>query len=365
MSGTPDVLIVGGGVIGLTTAYYLGRAGARVVVLDQGEPGREASWAGAGIIPPGNPERAADPLARLRAVSAAAFPGLTDELREATGLDNGYRRCGGIEFFAAADDAPADAGRDEGVTFEALAPEALRALEPAVGQVPPAAFHLPGTAQLRNPWHVRALAAACEGLGVRIRPHEPVVGFGLRHGRVVAAVPPNKPRAAGQFLVTAGAWTDRVLAPAGRRLGVRPVRGQIVLYHADRPLFRPVLEVGKRYLVPRDDGRILVGSTEEDVGFDKSTTVDAIAGLKRFACQTVPALAEVAVETTWAGLRPASRDGVPLLGPVPDVGNLFVAAGHFRAGIQLSPATGMAMADLLLGRSPVVDLGPFTPGRPA
>jgi glycine oxidase len=164
---------------------------------------------------------------------------------------------------------------------------------------------------------------------------------------------------ADQFLVAAGAWTDTLLDQVGWCPGVHPVRGQIALLNTSRPLFRRILLDGARYLVPRPDGRVLVGSTEEDAGFDKRTTAGAIADLLALAGSLVPALAEAHVERCWAGLRPGSPDGLPFLGPVPGIDNLLVAAGHFRAGIQLSPGTGLVMKDLLLGRKPGVSLEPF------
>jgi glycine oxidase len=142
------------------------------------------------------------------------------------------------------------------------------------------------------------------------------------------------------------------------------VRGQIALLQTGRPLIRRVLLQGARYLVPRPDGRVLAGSTEEDAGFDKRTTAGAIAELVRFAASLVPALAGAHLERCWAGLRPGSPDGLPFLGPVPGLANLFVAAGHFRAGIQLSPATGLVMKELLLGQRPSVALEAFRLDRP-
>ena len=137
------------------------------------------------------------------------------------------------------------------------------------------------------------------------------------------------------------------------------MRGQIALLNTGCPLLRRIIEQGKRYLVPRPDGRVLVGSTEEDAGFDKRTTAGAIEGLLHFAFETVPDLAQAHLERCWAGLRPGSPDGLPFLGAVPGFDNLWVAAGHFRAGLQLSPATGLVMKELLLGQPTTIPLEPF------
>jgi glycine oxidase len=364
MAGHPDVLILGGGVIGLTTAYFLARDGVRTEVVDQADFGQEASWAGAGILVPGDPAQARSPLEYFRAVSVSLHPALSVELRERTGIENGYLRCGGLEF-GTADAELEDEWRGEGVAFQELDAGQLQRLEPALVAARGTVFHLPGIAQLRNPRHVKALLAACRALGVGLRPGCPVLGFEHRDGRIIAVRTACGRLEAGRFLVSTGAWTDALLEGFGWRPGIRPIRGQIVLLNAGAPLFRRVLLQGARYLVPRPDGRILVGSTEEDAGFNKHTTAAAIANLLTLACTLVPALAEVPVERTWAGLRPGSPDGLPFLGPVPGFENLFVAAGHFRSGIQLSPATGQVMKELLLGQPLSLPIDAFRLERPA
>jgi len=363
----PDVLVIGGGVIGLTTAYFVAREGASVRVLDRSAPGTEASWAGAGIIPPGNPDGADTPYDRLRAESARAYPSLSAELRDRTGIDNGYRVCGGIEVFERPTPEVTGLWQAEGIDFVSVGADNLHRLEPNASVSAAEVYHLPGMAQVRNPWHLRALVAACEQLGVTVESDVPVARMRTAGSRVVAAVSESGSEwIAGRYLVASGAWSDRLLGQLGLCTGVHPVRGQMVLFHSPTPLLHRVLCLGKRYLVPRSDGHILVGSTEEpEAGYEKRTTEAGIAGLRQFAAGVVPALAGVPVEKTWAGLRPGSPDGMPFLGRVPGWSNAFVAAGHHRAGIQLSPATGRIMADLILGRSPGVPIEAFRPDRPA
>jgi glycine oxidase len=142
-----------------------------------------------------------------------------------------------------------------------------------------------------------------------------------------------------------------------------PMRGQMVLFRCERQPFKRVLNDGPRYLVPRGDGYVLAGSTEEEAGFDKSITAEAIAELTRFAIKLVPALRDATIEQTWAGLRPASYDGFPYIGRMPGLENAFVAAGHFRSGLHLSPGTAVVLADLMCGNTPAVDLTPFRVSR--
>lgn len=364
MSSIPDVLIIGGGVIGLTTAYTLTRQGASVAVLDRGALGQEASWAGAGIIPPGNPDSHLLPYELLRAVSSARFPSLSAELLEATGIDNGFRICGGIEWFDEDYSELAKAWTAEGIPYEFVPSDGFELLEPALASSLAPAIFFPGMAQVRNPRHLKALIAWCADR-VQLRARCPVVSFEHDQGRIQAVQTPMERIPASQFLITAGAWTGGVLPEGMPPLAIRPIRGQIVLFNAEGQSPRRILLKGKHYLVPREDGRVLVGSTEEDVGFDKGTTATAFDDLRTFALGLIPGLARASVERQWSGLRPGSPDGLPYLGRAAQWDNLYVAAGHFRAGIQLSPATALVMGELILGKKPSIPLEPFDLSRQA
>jgi glycine oxidase len=366
MTAHPDVLIIGAGVIGLTTAHYLAESGLRATVLDRADLGREASWAGAGIIPPGAPEHARTPIDQLRAISSALYPTLSAELRAATGVDNGYSVCGGLELIETEADLVSDEWRSDGVVFEELDAAELHRREPALASHFQRAFYLPHIAQVRNPRHLQALIASCQRQGVELAPHCAVRGF-VRSGERIAAVETSSGRrTAGQYLLTAGAWSDGLLEQVGWKPGIRPIRGQIALLNTGQSGVRPLILAGKRYLVPRGDGRILIGSTEEEAGFDARPTAGGIAGLLQLAAALMPSLGSAPLERCWAGLRPGSADGLPYLGRVPGLDNLYVGAGHFRAGLQLSPATGQILRDLIC-RAPtnLMSLEPFRLDRPA
>jgi glycine oxidase len=364
MTEHPDVLILGGGVIGLTTGWFLAEAGLRVAIVDKGDFGQQASWAGAGIISPGDPSHARTPLEQLRAHSSAMYPALSRTLREKTGIDNGYFVCGGLELFDSAADAPSDEWRGEGIDFHEVGTDQLQRLQPGLGPHTDRAYYLPDMAQVRNPRHVRALKTACAGRGVELRSDCPVRRI-VRQGERIEAVETDQGRlTAGRYVLATGAWTDSLLEPLSWRPGIRPVRGQIALLNTGVPGVRPIVLHGKRYLVPRGDGRVLVGSTEEDAGFDPRPTAAAIADLLALATSLLPELTNATVERCWAGLRPGSPDGKPYLGAVPGIANLFISAGHFRAGIQLSPATGLVMKQLILGENPTIPLDEFRLDRP-
>lgn len=370
MKTSGDVIIVGGGVIGLTTAHFLAREGASVVLLEQGKTGAEASWAGAGILPPSDLDHATHPLDRLRALSGRLFPSLSAELKDRTGIDNGFVRCGGLELLdrppstSRADHADFDEWYGPGIPTQTLNRDELTQLEPALAPDIAAAIHLPTMAQLRNPRHLQALRAGCLHTNrVRIREEAPVSEIILERGRLKGIRVRDEVLSGDAVVVAAGAWTDRLLGPLGIRLNIQPVRGQIALLNPGRMLFQRILLCGSRYLVPRQDGRVLIGSTEEDAGFDKSTTEEGIRGLLDLGTRLVPALGDAPVEKTWAGLRPGSPDGMPFLGSVPGIDNLHVGAGHFRAGIQLSPGTALLLKERILGQPLSMPLDAFRLNR--
>lgn len=365
-SQTADALIVGAGVIGLSLAYELAGAGWRVKLIERGQPGREASWAGAGILPPAARAASLDPYQALIQFSNELYPIWSAQLREQTGIDNGFRRCGAIYLARNDEDArelqrQAAQWRQIGVAAEPLDAVALgrreAALSPHDGFL--AAQWVPEEAQVRNPRHLKALAAACALRGVDVCCGTSVDDFVVRQDRIGEVVTSQGKISAGHVCLTSGPWTRVLLARLGFEPRLRPVRGQMVLLSSPRPTIRSIVNEGRRYLVPRSDGRVLVGSTEEDAGFDKRTTAEAIAGLLTFAVGLVPALADFSIEQCWAGLRPGTHDGLPYLGRLPGLENACVASGHFRAGLQLSPATAVVMGRLMRGEAPGIDLRPF------
>lgn len=360
-----DVLVIGGGVIGLSLAYELARQGQRVRVVERGSPGQEASWAGAGILPPALTGESDDPLMPLIKLSYTLHAQWAQRLREQTGIDTGYQCCGGL-YLAHDDVATAELRQimhkwqQSGVASRWLAPTEIQQLEPELRTASLAgACLLPGECQVRNPRHLKALLVACTAAGVAIQSAAPIDDFSVRQGRVEAALSGGQPLQARSYCITSGAWTQTLLARLGRHVPIKPIRGQIVLLSSGRRVLKQVINDGHRYLVPRHDGRILVGSTEEDAGFDKRNTAEAISRLLNFAVDLAPALADHAVERTWAGLRPCSIDGLPYLGQIPGLENAFIAAGHYRQGLHLSPATAVVMSELLRGEKPQVDLAPF------
>ena len=358
------MLILGGGIIGLSCAHALADAGLRVEVVERGEFGREASWAGAGIVPPGNFDRAATPIDKLRAYGATHFPEFSRRLLDETGIDNEFTVCGGFEFLTAGES-------EEYVPrwlSEGLRPTRVsRAPPPCRGPAGTTPVLLAGYAQVRNPRHLSALVVACQRREVRLTPGVALTGWQSVNGVVTGVtLVDGSVRNARHYLVAAGAWAGELLAPLGVSRRVHPVRGQIVLFRTAPDMLRLILICGKRYLVPRRDGRVLVGSTEEpEAGFAKGNTPEGVAGLTSFARDLVPGLRECEVEATWSGLRPGSADGLPTIGPVPGHPNVIAAVGHGRAGIQLSLGTAAVVEALVTGGVSPVDPAGFAFDRPA
>ncbi len=365
-----DVAVVGGGIVGLSIAYCCAKAGLRVVVLDEGDDHRKASWATAGIIGAQPFEQAKTPFTRLLGLGGKLHAIWAQELRELTGIDVGYRRCGLIEF--ARDETEAHALRSaaghyraHGIDWQELSPQRLAELEPAVQHDYVSAYLVPATAQARPPAVLAALRVACSMLGATFfTPSGTVVGFLVHGERVDGVVTVTGPVYAEATVVAAGAWSGPLLSRLGLRFDTEPVRGQVCLLAGPVGLVRHILMVGRRYIVPRFDGLYLVGSTQERVGYDGSVTAHGVGHLLAFACALCPPLADAKLHRTWAGLRPGNPDGKPFIGPVPGYERLFIAAGHLRSGFVTGPATGLVMKQLIVGEEPEVPLWPFRPDRP-
>jgi glycine oxidase len=367
LNSQPDILIVGAGVTGLTTAFELAREGLQVIVCDRQSAGQEASWAGAGMLPPGAVPNANSPEARLRSFSNSLWPQLATSLQQITGRDVGYRVSGSLLLMPDCKSAESAAGQwlAEGAQALPVTGPKLRNLCPSLHSSHDAALWLPQQAQVRNPWHLQALKLACEQLHVQFLENTTGPKFEITGSTVHSVTINNLRLQPSRVCITAGAWTANILEQAGVRLPIFPVRGQIAQLKTTTPLLNCMLEHGKRYLVPRTDGLILVGSTEELTGFQKANTAQGVSDLLEFACSLVPKLRGQELVRCWSGLRPGSADELPFLGRAPGFQNLFVAAGHFRSGLQMSPGTAKIMAHLLQDQTPPISLQGLEASRSA
>ena len=352
-------IIVGGGIIGMLTALELTSAGNQVILFERGETGRESSWAGGGIVSPLYPWRYPDSVTRLASWSQAVYPKLCTELTARTGIDPQYTCCGLL--LVAADEAGAaqDWADRHHNRLSRIDRAEFQRLEPQAAHPPDAALWMPDVAQVRNPRIVRALRARIDQLGVEVRAGEKVLELVQAHGRCIGVRTDHDSCHADTVTVCAGAWSGDLLADLPAPPAVHPIRGQMLLFRAEPgTISRMVLEEA-RYIIPRRDGRILFGSTLEDVGFAKQATAEAREELYAVATERFPVLKDLPVEAHWAGLRPSSPAGIPYVAGHPEIEGLFINSGHFRNGIVLGPASARLAADQVLGRPPILDPTPY------
>ncbi len=359
-------IVIGAGISGMLVARELCLAGLDVEIIERGEVGRESSWAGGGIISPLNPWRYPDEVNVLARASQSMYPALAAALAEHSGIDPELLDSGMLVFADEAEIATALAwGARFGQTVTRVDAAGLAAIEPATTALKPAAIWMPEVRQVRNPRLLQALAADLRARGVVFRTGAAVDGF-VEHDGVIQGVWAAGQRIAAERVVVAGgAWTSALLAQTSAAVAIEPVRGQMLLYRAEPGLLRRMVMVQSRYVIPRRDGHILVGSTLEKVGFDKVTTDEAAADLRASAEQLVPALKHAPVVKHWAGLRPGTEQGIPYIGAHPTIEGLYVNAGHYRNGVVLGPASARLLADQILGRTPVVAPEPYAVGSTA
>lgn len=352
----PDVLVIGAGIAGLTSAMALHRAGHGVCVVDAGAAGAESTWAGGGIVSPVPPWDYPDALNGLTERSRQLFPDLAAMLARETGIDCEYRTTGlvllmdpgteGMEWLAAS-----DLEVEHGPASQ---------FEPALADGDQPALYLPDIAQVRNPRLARGLVQWLCDRDVAIYEHRSVQAIDLAGDKVRGVQLADGSRIeADAVIVAAGAWTDRVLqASLLDGLGIHPVRGQMLLFGPDSPTIGPMVNSGAGYLIPRADGRILAGSTVEDAGFDRRPERNGYQQILEAARAMLPALDESGLECHWTGFRPGIAGGLPAIGAYPGIRGLWINAGGFRNGLGIAPAAAEVLIRQLEG-GPLTET--FTP----
>ena len=337
------IIVIGAGVIGLSSACELARLGAQVTVLERGDVGAESSWAGGGILFPLLPWDYGRPVTALTELSRQYYPEWIESLRLQTGIDPEYL-VSGMQVLP-----PYDVGK-------ALAwCEAHGLRTEKEGD----ALLLPEVAQVRNPRLMQALRRAMELMGVDIVEHVEVAGFKVSGGRVAGVETSKGAYTADKYIVAAGAWSGALLGGLAPKTPIWPVRGQMLLFKAEPGLLPHILLQDGVYLIPRLDGHILVGSTLEDMGFNKGVTEVAREMLLSKAVAMFPPLSQAGLVRHWAGLRPGSPENVPVIGKHPEIENMYLNAGHFRYGVTMAPASAFLLTNMIAGNTQPIDVSPY------
>ena len=361
---TKDAIVVGGGVIGCSIAWRLAQAGVKVTLVERVRIGQEASWAAAGMLGPHAEAGGRDAFFKLGLKSREIWPAFADELKESTGIDVEYRSEGGL-FVSV---TPTDPEFDEwlawqntaGLELRTVSVDELRRLEPQISPFAARAVFIPGEHQVENRLVMKALAKAIHSCGVHAIEGREVGGLVLEGGRVKGVLAGGDRIEAEHVVVAAGCWSSSLLKPLGLNAEVVPARGQMLAVRG--PKLNHLVHSSNCYLVPRRDGRLLIGATVEYAGFEKALTVSGVSSLLEPARRLVPSIDDATIVESWSGLRPDTGDHLPIIGPT-GVEGLTLAIGHFRNGILFTPITAALVSESILsGRSPA-ELRPFNVAR--
>lgn len=355
-----DIIIIGAGIIGLLTAREWVQQGANVLILEKGLVGSEASWAGGGIVSPLYPWRYSPQVTALSHWAQKAYPELARQLAEETGIDPEFNPSGLLMVRVDDEQQALEWSKSEDRNIQWQDRDSLYSLEENLAPGFEGALWMPDVGNIRNPRLLKALHHYLKKSGqVNIIEHSEVFNFICNHSRVQAVQTNSGEYSADQYVVSAGAWTGKLLKTCDIYLPIQPVRGQMMVFQSQPGVLKHIVLCDGRYVIPRRDGRILVGSTLEHVEFDKSITDSARALLQKAAAAMIPALGELPVEKHWAGLRPGSPGGVPVISCAEEFENLFINAGHYRNGLVLAPASVRLLMDLMLERTPFINPEPY------
>jgi glycine oxidase len=368
---TADVIIIGGGVIGLSVARSLARRGVgRVLVIERGLPGAEASSAAGGMLAPQAEADRADEFFRLACASRDLYPSFTASLLEETAIDIELEKTGTLYVAFTEHDQKEIEHRFEwqtgaGLAVERLSGDQARLREPALSPDTVGALLFPHDTQVNNRRLVAALSNSVESYGVTLITETSVDRLILHNDRVEGVKVSGDEIYAPVVVVASGAWTNS-LTNADKHLPqicIEPVRGQMLCFESTPRITSHVIYSPRGYLVPRLDGRLLAGSTTEHAGFDKRVTQEGVDTITTNAIEISPAVASLPLVDSWAGLRPRADDDLPVLGGVGEIEGLYFATGHYRNGILLAPLTGELLADEITTRTAPPMLHAFSPDR--
>jgi glycine oxidase len=355
-----EVIVIGGGIIGMFTARELHNAGADVRVIERGPLGGESSWAGGGIISPLYPWRYDRSVNQLAEISKTIYPQLAQQLQDESGVDCELITSG-LLFTNLDEQQQAEGWAQEWSVELHTVTDArqIHEIEPQVSTDINCGLWLPDIMQIRNPKLVKAMKGSFDSLGIQYLEHTPVEELIIKAGVIKGVKTATDTYSADKVIIASGAWSSGFIK-GEKNVSVEPVKGQMIMFRGEPGLIRRMVLSSGHYIIPRKDGRVLAGSTLERTGFDKTITDEATVELRRAAVEIIPALADMEIERQWAGLRPGTEQGIPYICRHPDIEGLYINAGHYRNGVVLGAASARLMSEMVLEKETCLDPKPYT-----
>lgn len=343
-----DVLIIGGGIIGMLTARSLEKEGLKIAIIDKGKLGGEATWAAGGILSPLNPWNETSKIKPLIEEGKRSFADLAEELKQETSIDPEVIQSGMLVLDVNHKHQAFDWSKKNNVSIELLTHNALHALEPNISRNVAQALYLPSIAQVRPPQLISALRESLQRRKVKVYENTAIKNIIVNANTVTGVTTELGNIAAEKVILCSGAWTKSLLPKeADIKLDIEPVRGQMLLYHLPKKILSHIVMKERSYLIPRKDGHILCGSTLEHVGFENEVTQEALQSLQATAHELVPILAQHQPIKQWSALRPGTQRETPYICKHPTIAGLFINSGHYRYGIIMSLASARIVTELI------------------
>lgn len=354
-----SVIVVGGGVIGLFTAYQFLEHGIQVTLIDRQAFGRESSWAGGGIVSPLFPWRYPQAITDLSSISQKLYPAILQKMQQDTGLDPELISSGMLVLGDYLDEQPQHWAESNGINMQRVDQSLIHLLAPEISEDYHRGYWFPEVQQVRNPRLVQVTVAYLQKTDAQLIENQPVTGLLTTQGRVNGVSTVSGDFHADAVVIAGGAWTSGIIQQHPMTTQIRPIKGQMLLLKGKPGVVKRITLSEDRYIIPRKDGRVLVGSTTEDVGYDKSVCDNTRQILLDYALQTIPALKDFEIEHHWSGLRPCSSNEIPVIAEHPSLDGLFINSGHYRNGLVMAPASAQLLTEIMLGKTTCTATEPY------
>lgn len=345
----------------MLSAYELHQAGQDVTLIDRQAMGQESSWAGGGIISPLYPWRYPDQITKLALLSQQLYPTLLDHIFQVSFIDPEYLSSGMLVLGDYDNQDPNSWAIKHGIDMQPVDARQIHQLAPEIAQMFNNGWWFPGVHQLRNPRLIALLKSYLQTTSVTLIENEAVTEILIENDRAIGVKTDSTIYVADKTVIAGGAWTSLLLHNTGINPGIFPVKGQMLLLKGPSASVKHITLSEDRYIIPRKDGRVLVGSTTEDSGFNKDTSEQVKKQLHDYALRTIPLLKSFSIERIWSGLRPGIKSGIPAIGKHPELDNLYINSGHYRNGLVMAPASARLLCEIMLNKPTCLAVSDYTP----